>query len=271
MVTNPLSRDWTVTASLFATLNDMYGNRTVCGIGRGDSAVRVPGGRPANLETLAEAMRVIRGLASGETRRVARPSSHDPLGRKRRARRLHGRLRAEGARARRARSRRAHPAARRPLPRRVVGAHRPRGPRGGERAAGPYTVCVAAPAYVGDDLAHQRDQVRWFGGMVGNHVADLVDRYGERSGGGARGAHRLHRSAPTTTTPTTAKPATPRPTSCPTRSSTASAFSDRSAAHIERMEELASLGVDQFAIYLMHDAQESTLDAYGSHVIPHFA
>ena len=40
MVTNPATRDWTVTASLFATLNDMFGNRTVCGIGRGDSAVR---------------------------------------------------------------------------------------------------------------------------------------------------------------------------------------------------------------------------------------
>ena len=39
-------------------------------------------------------------------------------------------------------------------------------------------ICVAAPAYVGDDLAHQRDQVRWFGGMVGNHVADIVERYG---------------------------------------------------------------------------------------------
>src|SRR3712207_8253136 len=34
-------------------------------------------------------------------------------------------------------------------------------------------------AYVGEDLAHQRDQCRWFGGMVGNHVADLVARYGE--------------------------------------------------------------------------------------------
>jgi len=30
MVTNPATRDWTVTASLFATLNEMYGNRTVC-------------------------------------------------------------------------------------------------------------------------------------------------------------------------------------------------------------------------------------------------
>ena len=39
-------------------------------------------------------------------------------------------------------------------------------------------MCVAAPAYVGTDLEHQRSQLRWFGGMVGNHVAALVARYG---------------------------------------------------------------------------------------------
>ena len=48
-------------------------------------------------------------------------------------------------------------------------------------------ICVAAPAYVTDGSeeahAHARDQLRWFGGMVGNHVADIVSRYGE--GGGA--------------------------------------------------------------------------------------
>ena len=42
-------------------------------------------------------------------------------------------------------------------------------------------ICVAAPAYVGSDLDHQRNQCRWFGGMVGNHVADLVGRYGDIS------------------------------------------------------------------------------------------
>src|ERR1019366_5934537 len=46
------------------------------------------------------------------------------------------------------------------------------------RPADAVTICVAAPAYVGTDLAHQRNQLRWFGGMVGNHVADLVRRYG---------------------------------------------------------------------------------------------
>ena len=28
----------------------------------------------------------------------------------------------------------------------------------------------------------QREQLRWFGGMVGNHVADIVERYGADSG-----------------------------------------------------------------------------------------
>ena len=65
MVTNPITRDWTVTASLFATLNEMFGPRTICGIGRGDSALRVTGGTPASLATLAAAMRVIKDLVEG--------------------------------------------------------------------------------------------------------------------------------------------------------------------------------------------------------------
>src|SRR5450432_1015365 len=66
MVTNPATRDWTVTASTFATLNEMFGNRTVCGIGRGDSAVRVINGKPVTLAELRDAIGVIRGLAHGD-------------------------------------------------------------------------------------------------------------------------------------------------------------------------------------------------------------
>ena len=43
-------------------------------------------------------------------------------------------------------------------------------------------MCVAAPAYITDGShgqhAHALNQCRWFGGMVGNHVADIVNRYG---------------------------------------------------------------------------------------------
>ncbi|MEA2293827.1 MAG: hypothetical protein QOE86_1466, partial [Solirubrobacteraceae bacterium] len=66
MVTNPATRDWTVIASLFATLNEMYGNRTVCGIGRGDSAVRVINGKPVRISEMREAIAVIRALANGQ-------------------------------------------------------------------------------------------------------------------------------------------------------------------------------------------------------------
>ena len=66
-VTNPATRDWTVTASLYATLNEMYGNRTVCGIGRGDSAVRVTNGKPTTIDTLRQAVHVIRELANGRS------------------------------------------------------------------------------------------------------------------------------------------------------------------------------------------------------------
>ncbi len=40
------------------------------------------------------------------------------------------------------------------------------------------------------------------------------------------------------------------------------------AAQLERLAELRGLGVDQFAIYAMHDAREATIEAYGRSVIP---
>ena len=52
MVTNPGTRDWTVIASLHATLDEQFGHRTICGIGRGDSAVRVQGRPPTTLARL---------------------------------------------------------------------------------------------------------------------------------------------------------------------------------------------------------------------------
>ena len=67
MVTNPATRDWTVTASVFATLNEMYGNRTVVGIGRGDSAVRVTNGKPTTLAELRESIHVIRELGNSRS------------------------------------------------------------------------------------------------------------------------------------------------------------------------------------------------------------
>ena len=81
MVTNPATRDWTVTASVFATLNEMYGNRTVCGIGRGDSAVRVTNGKPTTMRELRESIHVIRELANSPAGRVQGRDAAVPVGR----------------------------------------------------------------------------------------------------------------------------------------------------------------------------------------------
>ena len=126
------------------------------------------------------------------------------------------------------------------------------------------TICVAAPAYVSDgDLAHARDQCRWFGGMVGNHVAEIVSRYGADGAAvppaltdyiaGREGYdYNEHGRAGTRTR-----------SSCPTRSSTASASSARRRRRSRGSSELAGLGVDQFALYLQHDDKDGTLAAYG--------
>jgi alkanesulfonate monooxygenase SsuD/methylene tetrahydromethanopterin reductase-like flavin-dependent oxidoreductase (luciferase family) len=37
---------------------------------------------------------------------------------------------------------------------------------------------------------------------------------------------------------------------------------------VERLKELEALGVDQFALYLQHDAKSETLGAYGDRVLP---
>ena len=65
-VTNPGTREPTVTASLLATLDEISGGRMDLGIGRGDSARRVLGKPPITLANTEEAIRVIRTLVAGE-------------------------------------------------------------------------------------------------------------------------------------------------------------------------------------------------------------
>ncbi len=115
---------------------------------------------------------------------------------------------------------------------------------------------------------HMRDQCRWFGGMVGNHVAGHRGQV-RRLRCGPEGARpTTSRRARATTTPSTARPATRTPTSCPTRSSTGSASWARIRQHIAKLEALKELGGDQFAGYLQHDNKEETLRVYGDTVMP---
>jgi len=268
MVTNPGTRDWTVIASLFATLNEMFGPRTVCGIGRGDSALRYIGLKPVTLATLEEAMEVIKGLVAGDEvtykghalqipwiqegwdlpmwMAAYGPKALDLVGRK-----------TDGFILQLADPQ---------ILEWTAGAAKAAAAAAG-RDPDEVKICVAAPAYVGDDIAHQRDQLRWFGGMVGNHVVDLVARYGEDESKVPRVlsdyikareeydyAHHGRSENPSTDFV---------PDDIVDRFCVLGPVDD----HLAKLNELKDLGVDQFSAYVMHDDIEGTLDAYGKSII----
>jgi probable F420-dependent oxidoreductase len=173
LVNNPQTRDPIVTASAFATLNHLTGGRMICGIGRGDSSVRLLGRKPSSLAELEHAVQLIRALGSGETARVDGAD-----------------VRLEWA---------AH---RLPV---YVGAYGPKALRlagrvgdgvifqvadpffiawglghvraGAEEAGRDFeeiVVHAAAPTFIGDDHAAACEEVRWFPAVVGNHIADVL-------------------------------------------------------------------------------------------------
>lgn len=267
MVTNPRSRDWTVTASLFATLNDMFGNRTICGIGRGDSAVRVVGEGPTTLEEVAGAIGTIKALAEGKEvelhgRPVRMPWVREGA--------LPVWMAAYGPKALAVAGRVADGLILQIADPYVIewaiGRFRAAAEQAG-RDPDALQICAAAPAYVGSDLAHQRDQCRWFGGMVGNHVADLVQRYGGESGAvprelteyieGRKGYDYAHHG----------RVGNPDTEFVPDEIVDRFCVLGTAEDHAAKLRHLESLGVDHFALYLMHDSQEATLAAYGEQVI----
>jgi len=174
-VTNPVTRDPTVVASFLATLANMIGShRLICGIGRGDSAVRIRRARPGNLAALEESVRIIRGLTRGDELEVdGHPvrlewakggevpvyvAAYGP-----KALALAGRI-ADGV---------------------ILQVADPfflewclervgEGLRESGRDPSGFRVQVAAPSYVSPDRAEARDRLRWFPALVGNHIADIL-------------------------------------------------------------------------------------------------
>jgi probable F420-dependent oxidoreductase len=272
MVTNPATRDITVTASVFATLNEMYGNRTVIGIGRGDSAVRVTNGKPVSVAELRQAVTDIQGLVNGEAIEYKGNSLRLPWAGTSRTDvfvaaygpkmlSLTGEI-GDGFILQLA-----DPS----IAEWTIAAVRDAAKAAGRDPEDVY-ICVAAPAYVTDGSeaahAHARDQLRWFGGMVGNHVADIVARYGE--GGGAvpqaltdyiknRQGYDYNEHGQAGNTHTDFVPDEIVDRFC---------IIGPPEEHIRRISELKALGVDQFAVYLQHDDKDHTLAQYGEKVIP---
>ncbi|MEU8952676.1 TIGR03842 family LLM class F420-dependent oxidoreductase [Streptomyces sp. NPDC048518] len=268
MVTNPGTRTWEVTASTFATLNDMYGNRTVCGIGRGDSAMRVAGRKPNTLARLGEAIGVIRDLAEGREADVDGQTLRLPWVRDGK---LPVWMAAYGPKALALAGQRADgfilQLADPYLTQWMVKAVRDAAADAGRDPAD-VKICVAAPAYVGDDLAHAREQCRWFGGMVGNHVADLVARYGEHSAMVPEALTAYIKAREGYDYSHHGRAGNPDTAFVPDEIVDRFCLLGPVEAHLERLRELEELGVDQFALYAMHDAREDVIDAYGASIVP---
>lgn len=266
-VTNPATRDWTVTASVFATLNEMYGNRTVCGIGRGDSAVRVTNGKPTTLAELREAVHVIRELGNsreveynGATLRFPWSvgselevwvAAYGPL-----ALKLTGEV-ADGYILQLADL---------DVAEWMIGAVR-RAAEAVGRDPDAITFCVAAPFYIGDDWEHMRAQTRWFGGMVGNHVADIVAKYGQ-SGAVPKALTDYIEGRKGYDYNSHGRAGNDHVDFVPDEIVDRFCVLGTPADHIAKLEALKAIGVDQFAGYLQHDNKEETMRVYGETVIP---
>ena len=266
-VTNPGTREPSVTASSLAVLDEISDGRMDLGIGRGDSARRVLGKPPITMANTEEAIRVIRALVAGEsiayegteivfpwTRGWALPvwvAGYGPM-----AIAMTGRV-ADGIILQLADP---------DLVRWFVGQLRDAEVAAG-RERGSVKVQSAAPAHVGPrDLG--RERTRWFPALVSNHVVDLVNKYPREELPEAltgyitdrTGYDYLHHAE--------------------VGSSNAAFVGDEVAdrfcvlgsadEHVAKLRELADAGVDQFNLYLMNGDEEEQVEAYGKDVIPAF-
>ncbi|MBT0772293.1 TIGR03842 family LLM class F420-dependent oxidoreductase [Kineosporia sp. J2-2] len=271
MVTNPATRDWTVTASTFATLNAMFGNRTICGIGRGDSAVRVTNGKPTTLRQLRESVHVIRELANSRSVEIEGSTIRFPWSRNSR---LDVWVAAYGPLALKAAGEVGDgfilQCADVDIAAWMISTVRKAAANAG-RDPDNLAFCVAGPMYVTDGTEegrrHAYDQCRWFGGMVGNHVADIVAKYGtdgevpraltDYIAGRTGYDYNSHGRA-----------GNDHVDFVPDEIVDRFCVIGTAEEHVARLERLKALGVTQFAGYLDHDNKEETLRVYGERIIP---
>ena len=266
-VTNPATRDITVTASALATLNQISGGRMVMGMGRGDSARRVIGKPPVTVEHMEEACRQIRDLAEGR--------EIDYEGTKLRLKWASGRLpvwvAAYGPKALRAAGRVADGLIMQLADPYIIEWSLRYVREGAEEAGRPFDdiqIMSAAPAYVTDDMEAAREQVRWFPAMVSNHVVDLVHRYASTA-------------LPAELTQfIRARDHYDYADHGRTGAEHASFVTDEVVDRfcvlgtpercLAKLRELEALGVDQFNIYSMVDDPAGVIRSFGEELIPAF-
>jgi probable F420-dependent oxidoreductase len=273
MVTNPGTREPTVLASAYATLHDISNGRMIMGIGRGDSARRYINQPPVKVAPFEEALRMIKPFMNGEevhwndtdlqlkwVRPELPPIQMHVAGYGPKALAVAGRV-GDGVIIQLADP---------DIIQWIMDTARKAAAEAG-RDPSALKCIVSAPSHISDDIADAREQTRWFPAMVGNHVKDLIDRYGSD---GSIVPHALtdylqkrefydyndHSRVGAKHGEFVSDEICDR-------------FSVLGSAEqaTEKLRHLESIGVDQFNIYLMTHGQEETLTAYGEQIIPKFA
>jgi probable F420-dependent oxidoreductase len=270
-VTNPGIRDPTITASWYATMQDLSNGRMVMGIGRGDSSRRVVGLQPVKVAEFERRCRMIKDLMNG---RAVEWNGKDL--KLEWARTEHGEIpmwiAGYGPKALAVAGRVADGVIIQLADPQIIQWIMDTARKAAEEAGrdpSELKCIVGAPSQITDDIAGAREQVRWFPAMVSNHVMDLIERYGwdseiptaltdyvkarkfydykEHSRVGARHGDFVTDEL------------------CDRFCVLGNAEEAR-----KKLRELESVGVDQFNIYLMTHSQEETLKAYGKDIIPQF-
>src|SRR6266853_3510288 len=266
-VTNPASRDITVTSSLFATLNLISGGRMQLGIGRGDSSRRVLGKKPVGAGDLERGIKIFRELTGGkeidyegQPTRISWAKGSPPVwvaGYCPKVLELAGRV-GDGV---------------------ILQFADPdliewcvsfvkKGAEAAGRDPRKNEIMSAAPVWISDDLEVGREHVRWFPALVSNHVVDLVSRY------------KPEELPPALTSYIRDRGEYDYLHHCEVDSSNRNFVSDEvtdrfcllgpAEAHIEKLRALARAGVTQFYIYFMCGDEEDTLEKYKKDVLPVF-
>ncbi|MFN8531253.1 MAG: TIGR03842 family LLM class F420-dependent oxidoreductase [Anaerolineae bacterium] len=269
-VTNPAVRDWSVAASMYATLAQQSGGRFDLGIGRGDSSRRMLGKRPETVDHMVDFAQKVKAMVAGETVKysdeyaeVQLPWSDGyqlPIW-----------FAAYGPKALAAAGQYgdgliiqlADPWLVKWFTDQAVSAGTAAG-----RDMSNFRVMSAAPAWTGD-IEKCRAQTRWFPAMVGNHVADLVEKYGRDGGAGipqrltdyieGRKGYDYHHHAD--------KDADHLGF---IKNDIIDSFGVLGTVeqHVEKLKELEASGVTQFNIYLMCGEEERILEDYATKILP---
>ncbi|MEZ5102408.1 MAG: TIGR03842 family LLM class F420-dependent oxidoreductase [Thermoleophilia bacterium] len=266
-VTNPTTRDATVTASAHATLHEMTGGRMALGLGRGDSAVRMIGLEPAKLGPFEESVRVMRELANGRPATWNGVEVQFPWAGGRAPMPVH--VAAYGPKALAVAGRRADGVfvqlADPDLVAWLMGFARRAAEEAG-RDPDALECIVCAPAVITDDLARARDETRFFPAMVSNHVVDLLRKYDRSELPPAlwefvqrREAYDYRDHARTGAEHGQF-----------VDDDTCDRFSILGPveAHLDRLRALEAAGATQVNLYLLTPEKDSLVEAYGSQVIP---